>query len=85
MADTSLSDLLELIVKELSTTVDLTEDRSESLKIYVTDFAMEMPAHLYLQAAPPSSTDNSARLIVNLPSLRDNPPPGRLGRIRISF
>lgn len=49
------------------------------------DFYLEIPANLRLQADSSTNTENPARLMVSLPSLRKTPPIGRLGRIRISI
>ena len=100
MADITLGDLLTLICTELTQTLEQTADSSKSAKLHVSDVDLEIPAHLRLQAeslsggflrselykteAQPNSP-NSVRLMVGLPSTRETPPVGRLGRIRITI
>jgi aspartate/methionine/tyrosine aminotransferase len=85
MADITLSDLLTMIVIELSTTIEQTAERSELVKMQVSDIDLEIPAHLRLQADSATNSENSPRLMVGLPSLRETAPTGRIGRIRISI
>jgi hypothetical protein len=85
MADITLSDLLTLILTDLATTIEQTAERSELVKMHVNDVDLEIPAHLRLLSESSTSTEKSARLMVSLPSLRETPSAGRLGRIRISI
>lgn len=83
MADITLGDLLTLICTEMSQTLQQTKNNSELLKLQVNDVDLEIPAHLSLQ--PAQQANDSARLMVGLPSTRETPPALRLGRIRISI
>jgi hypothetical protein len=82
MADIPFSDLLTLILTELSQTVEQTADRAELTQLHLNDIDLELPAHLQLQT---KTSESSSRLIVTLPSTRETPPTGRLGRIRINI
>ena len=100
MANLTLSDLMELILTELASTFDRTvnpadlveryasdanlEVPEELLNLHISDLDLDLPAHLQVQLDPLSPT-KAPRLMVNLPSTLDTPPPGRVGRIRITI
>jgi hypothetical protein len=83
MADITFGDLIALIFHELSETLERTTDQAAVSKLHVRDVDLDIPAHLRLQVD--SETTTTRRLIVTLPSTRETPPVGRLGRIRITI
>lgn len=82
MSDIPLGDLLTLIFTELTETLEQTAERSELLKLHLNDVDLEIPAYLRL---PTETSETASRLMVGLPSTRETPPVGRLGRIRITI
>ncbi|HEX6293124.1 MAG TPA: hypothetical protein VFZ66_28340 [Herpetosiphonaceae bacterium] len=84
MSDIPFGDLIALIFRELSETLDQTAERAELLKLHVSDVNLDIPAHLRLQDDP-AGTAETRRLMVMLPTARETPPVGRLGRIRITI
>ncbi|NEO94725.1 MAG: hypothetical protein F6K56_32860 [Moorea sp. SIO3G5] len=90
MADITLGDLITLIFRELTDTLEETSDRgsdrgAEPLKLQVSDVDVEIPAHLRLQTDPQSLPEKSTRVIVTMPSARETRPVGSNGRIRITI
>ena len=92
MADIALGDLIALIYRDLAETVQQTADQAEALRLHVADVDLDIPAHLRLpaEAEAPAGGDapegeTPARLLVTLPSTRETPPAGRLGRIHLTF
>lgn len=84
MANITLSDLLSLVFTDLATTVERTAEESP-LKLQVTDVDLDIPAYLRLQEAGPDPEQEPARFILTLPSTRDSPPIGGLGRVAITI
>lgn len=84
MADITLGDLLSLLFEDLATNVEHTSDEA-SLKLQVTDVDLDLPAHLRLRAAGEDPVQEPARLILSLPSARETPTAGRLGRVSITL
>ncbi|NEP29888.1 hypothetical protein [Moorena sp. SIO3I6] len=86
MAEITLGDLITLIFREITDTLEQTSDRAaEPLKLQVTDVDVEIPAHLRLQTDPQSLPEKSRRVIVTMPSARETEPVGSNGRIRITI
>ncbi|MEB3180848.1 MAG: hypothetical protein VKL59_17730 [Nostocaceae cyanobacterium] len=85
MSDITLGDLLTLIVQEMSQTFEQTTTTSEAVKLHVSDVDLEIPAYVTLQPKVQPESETPPRLIVGLPSTRENPSVGRLGRLRISI
>ncbi|NEO41299.1 MAG: hypothetical protein F6J90_35230 [Moorea sp. SIOASIH] len=86
MADITLGDLITLIFREITDTLEETSDRgAEPLKLQVSDVDIEIPAHLRLQTDPQSLPEKSTRVIVTMPSARETGPVGSNGRIRITI
>lgn len=84
MADITLGDLLSLLCADLVTNVEHSSDEA-LLKLQVTDVDLDLPAHLRLRAAGPDPDREPARLILSLPSARETPTAGRLGRVSITL
>ena len=84
MADITLGDLIALILDDLADTLEGTADRAELLGLHVGDVDLDIPAHLRLPADPPTASE-PARLMVTLPSTREMPSAGRLGRVRLTI
>ncbi len=84
MADITLGSLIALVYADLAETLQQTREQSDLVRLQVSDIDLELPAHLRLPADPPSP-EAPARLLVTLPSTRETPAPGRLGRVRITF
>ncbi len=84
MADISLGNLITLLFSELAESLEQTADRADLLKLQIGDIDLDIPAYVRLQTDPAVSTDEQ-RLIVTMPSTRETPRIGRLGRIRISI
>ena len=82
MADITLGNLIALIFNELAESLEQTADRAEQLRLQVSDLQLDIPAHLRLQAGPLPEA-GPAQLMVTLPSTRETPPAGRLGRVHI--
>jgi len=90
MADITLGDLITLIFREITDTLEETSDRgsdraAEPLKLQVTDVDVEIPANLRLQTDPQSLPEKSRRVIVKMPSARETKPVSSNGRIRITI
>jgi hypothetical protein len=60
------------------------EPQVEILHLHVSDLDLELPAHLQVQMAP-DARGQGAHLMVTLPSTLEQPPAGRLGRIRLTI
>lgn len=99
MANLTLSNLLELILTELASTFEQTVKPADLIKMYadnnlevpeellnlhVSDLDIDLPAHLQVQIDPLSPT-KATRFTIAVPSTLETPPPGRLGRIRITI
>ena len=84
MADIKFGDLVTMIIHQLADSIEQTVERAEEARLHVSDVDLEIPALVRLEAdetaaaAPP-------QLMVNLPTTRETPPPGRVGRVRITF
>lgn len=100
MTDITLSNLISLILTELATTfeqtispVDLFKSQTshldlavpeELLTLHVSDLDIDLPAHLQVKRDP-SSSNQSNRLVVSLPSPLESSLMTRRGRIRITI
>jgi hypothetical protein len=84
MADITLGSLIALIYDDLAATLQQTAEQADLLRLHVSDVDLDIPAHLRLPADPPPP-EVPARLMVTLPSTRETPPAGRLGRIHVTF
>jgi hypothetical protein len=84
MADITLGNLIALVFDELATSVEQTADRAELLRLHLSDVDLDIPAHLRLPVASEDSPE-PARLMVTLPSTRETPLGGRLGRVHIAI
>ncbi|AKI98975.1 hypothetical protein ATI61_106354 [Archangium gephyra] len=84
MADITLGDLLSMLCADLATAVEPSSDEA-SLKLQVTDVDLDLPAYLRLRAAGPDPEHEPARIILSLPSARETPTAGRLGRVSITL
>lgn len=84
MANITLSDLLTMLFTDLSSTVERTADQA-ALKLQVTDVDLDIPAYLRLQEAGPDPEQEPARFVLTLPSTRDSPAVGGLGRVSITI
>jgi len=83
MPDITLGDFIALVFDDLADTIEQTNERSNLVQLQVSDVDLEIPAHLRLPADP--VPEEPARLMVTLPSTRELPPAGRLGRIRLTL
>jgi hypothetical protein len=84
MADITLGNLITLLFTELAESIEQAGDRADLLKLQLSDIDLDIPAYVRLQTDQSDSTDEQ-RLIVTMPSTRETPRIGRLGRIRISI
>jgi hypothetical protein len=84
MANITLSDLLSLVFTDLATTVERTAEESP-LRLQVTDVNLDIPAYLRLQEAGPDPETEPARFILTMPSTRDTPAVGGLGRVTVTI
>lgn len=84
MANITLGDLLTLVFTDLANATDQTEDQA-ALKLQVTDLDLDIPAYLRLQEAGPDPEEEPARFVLTLPSTRDSPSVGGLGRVAITI
>ncbi|MFY0527133.1 hypothetical protein ACN28I_29650 [Archangium gephyra] len=84
MADITLGDLLSLLFEDLAPSLQR-ESEDAALMLHVTDVDLDLPAHLRLRAAGPDPEHEPARLILSLPSARETPTAGRLGRVSITL
>ena len=84
MANITLNDLLLLVFNDLAATVERTADETP-LKLQVTDVNLDIPAYLRLQEAGPDPEQEPARFMLTLPSTRDSPAVGGLGRVTITI
>lgn len=84
MANITLGDLLNLLFADLAQTVQQTADQA-ALKLQVTDLDLDIPAYLRLQEAGPDPEQEPARFVLTLPSTRDSPAVGGLGRVAITI
>ena len=87
MADITFGELIALILQELADTVEQTVDPATALGLRVDDVALDIPAYLHVAdvADDPAAPPDQLRLRVGLPSARETPPAGRLGRVRITI
>lgn len=84
MADITLGNLIALLFTELAESIEQVGDRADLLKLQLGDIDLDIPAYVRLQTDHSDSTDEQ-RLIVTMPSTRETPRIGRLGRIHISI
>src|SRR5262245_10709131 len=100
MATLALGDLLALILTELDNAfaqtvspadlfrqqmgATLLEPQAELLNLHVSELDLDLPAHLQVQTEPHAPT-GAARLMVTLPSTLEQPPAGRMGRLRLTI
>jgi hypothetical protein len=88
MAQTTLGDLLITIRQEIAQTIDqtqnLTQDVATQTRIYVSDVDIDIPAYVRFDPSPNPET-NPSHVTIDLPNLRETPPAGRLGRLRVTF
>ena len=84
MADITLGDLIALVLQDLADAVEETSERARATGLRVGDVDLEIPAYLHVDGDPSSATDG-LRLRLALPSSRDTPPAGRVGRVRLSI
>ena len=84
MANITLGDLLTLLFTDLANTVQRNAEQS-ALKLQVTDVDLDIPTYLRLQEAGPDPEQEPARFVLTLPSTRDSPAVGGLGRVSITI
>lgn len=88
MAQTTLGDLLITIRQEIAQTIDQTQDRSQDIttqtRIYISDIDIDLPAYIRFDRSANPET-NPSHVTIDLPNLRETPPAGRLGRLRVTF
>jgi hypothetical protein len=84
MANVTLGELLTLLFTDLAKTVQQTADQA-ALKLQVTDLDLDIPAYLRLQEAGPDPEEEPARLVLTLPSTRESPSVGGLGRVTVTI
>jgi hypothetical protein len=83
MPDITLGNLIALIFDDLAVTLEQTAERAAGLRLQVGDVDLDIPAHLRLPADP--DPEEPSRLMVTLPSTRELPAEGRVGRIHITI
>ena len=88
MAQTTLGDLLITIRQEIAQTIDQTKDVTQDVttktRIYVSDVDLDIPAYVRFDRSSNPET-NPSHVTIDLPNLREMPPAGRLGRLRVTF
>ena len=90
MAQTTLGDLLITIRQEIAQTIDQTQDNTQDIatqtRLYISDIDIDLPAYTrFDRSANPETNLNSSHVTIDLPNLRETPPAGRLGRLRVTF
>jgi hypothetical protein len=88
MAQTTLGDLLITIRQEIAQTIDQTQDVTQDVttktRIYVSDVDLDIPAYVRFERSSNPKT-NPSHVTIDFPNLRETPPAGRLGRLRVTF
>jgi len=88
MAQTTLGDLLITIRQEIAQTIDQTQDTTQDvatqMRLYVSDVDLDLPGYIQFDRSTNPET-HSSRVTIELPNLRETPPAGRLGRLRVTF
>ena len=90
MAQTTLGDLLVTIRQEIAQTIDQTQDNTQDIatktRLYISDIDIDLPAYIrFDRSASPEANLNSSHVTIDFPNLREAPPAGRLGRLRVTF
>ena len=88
MAQTTLGDLLITIRQEIAQTIDQTKDVTQDVttqtRIYVSDVALDIPAYVRFDRSPNPET-NPSHVTIDFPNLREMPPAGQLGCVRVTY
>ncbi len=88
MAQTTLGDLLITIRQEIAQTIDQTQDQTQDVttqtRLYVSDVDLDIPAYVRFDRSSNPET-NPSHVTIDFPNLRETPPAGRLGRLRVTF
>jgi hypothetical protein len=82
MPDITLGEMLTLIFSDLATSVEQTDDEV-GVKLQVTSLDLDLPASVRLDEN--RKPEEGPRLVVALPSTRETPSGGRLGRITFTI
>jgi hypothetical protein len=82
MPDITLGEMLTLIFSDLATSVEQTDDEA-GVKLQVTSLDLDLPASVRVDETRTPAEE--PRLVVALPSTRETPSGGRLGRIALTI
>jgi hypothetical protein len=82
MPDITLGEMLTLIFSDLASSVERTDDEV-GVKLQVTSLDLDLPASVRVDET--RGPDEEPRLVVALPSTRETPAGGRLGRIALTI
>jgi len=82
MPDITLGEMLTLLFSDLAASVEQT-DSAAGMRLQVTSLDLDLPAHV--RVAEARTPDEDPRLVVALPSTRETPFTGRLGRIALTI
>ena len=101
MGTLALGDLLALILTELDVALaqtvnpaalfqqqsgeTLLEPQAELRNLHVSELDLDLPAHLQVQMSSYAPHAAAPRLLVTLPSTLEQPPAGRIGRLRLTI
>lgn len=101
MGTLALGDLLALILTELDVALAQTanpaalfqqqsggmvlEPEADLRTLHVSELDLDLPAHLQVQRPPHAPRATVPRLMVTLPSTLEQPPAGRVGRLRLTI
>lgn len=87
MSDLALGELLGLLLREVEASAAPQSSPAHGVAMTVTGVDVELPAHLRVEAPAPAAggaEETRPRMLVTLPSLRENPPAGRMGRLKVT-
>ena len=84
MADIPLGEMLTSLLTDLSTHSELVAPEA-ALRLRITEVDLAIPAYLRLQEAGEDPELEPARVVLTMPSTRESPRVGSLGRIAITI
>jgi hypothetical protein len=84
MTDITLGEMLTLLFEDLAGTLSKT-DTEAGLRLQVSSLDLDLPTYLRLSRSGVSDPDAPSRLLLALPSTRESPLAGRVGRIALTL
>jgi hypothetical protein len=83
MNDITLGEMLTLLFDDLAGSLSKT-DAQAGLRLQVSSLDVDLPSYLRLSRSPESPPEAPPRLVLALPSTRESPLAGRVGRIALT-